>query len=56
MKVTATLAETEEKLDSCRKGIKAFEEALSVFTETDHPDTYELVKSNLDDIMKFEMS
>ena len=51
-----TLAEAEDKLDSCRKGIKAFEEALSVFTEADHADTCEWVKSNLEDIMKFEMS
>ncbi len=51
-----TLAEIEDKVDSCQKGIKAFEQALSVFTQDEHPDTYELVKTNLDEIMKFEMS
>ncbi len=42
-----TLAEVEEKAENCRRPIRAFEEALKVYTEHDFPQMYGLEERNL---------
>ena len=41
------LAEVEAKAENCKKGIKAYEEALKVFTKEEFPEVYPVVERNL---------
>jgi len=48
-----TLGEVEAKAENCKKAIKAYEEALKVFTKEEFPEIYLLVKSNLRKLLDF---
>jgi tetratricopeptide (TPR) repeat protein len=42
-----TLGEVEEKAENCKKAIKAYEEALKVYTLEDFPMDYGMTQNNL---------
>jgi hypothetical protein len=47
------LAEVGAKAENCKKAIKAYEEALKVFTVKELPEIYSLVKQNLRRLLNF---
>lgn len=51
--VYSTLAEVEAKAENCRKAIRAYEEALKVFTREEFPEMYSLIDHNLRKALNF---
>ena len=49
----STLAEVEAKAANCKLAIKAYEEALKVFTKEEFPEIYPLVEQNLRNVVNF---
>lgn len=47
-----TLAEIQDRLPNSKKAIEAFENALGVFTEEEFPETFELIRTNLEEVKK----
>jgi len=48
-----TLAEVKDKAENCQRAIKAYEEALRVFTKEEFPEIYSLVANNFKNLLDF---